>query len=406
MHELEEEENETEKKAVVEDGNVDGKESSEVVLTVDETSAGDDQPVTKNSKDLSLDAKKRLLVCAIDDNPYLSNDHLEQLVDDVGSDFLTEEQQVKLDKRLESIAAKRYDDEASRRGSVSRISQSKAKEIAEAMGYSVNDADPDIVMTPSGSVFAGDGALSMATGVAIDDEDAMDNFDEEDCSRCVLLRKPVVGKNDGGACCSDCFVNGSFDFKSTIYHMNDEHHSCGPDFPASEAALLVEAGHTEEAERLQAEWRHVHAVWHKNHPKDKDKSMCPEGDHELCQPEYGFGCTAEEEEARVYIEDHNMDFHERCPEDFPMYGMRTADGEPFTAEQVDLVCALWRHSHNRHEFCRAYVEMGFAEFECSLEVCEADEAQWANEVRLREAAMGPVEPLQLASPAVMTDMGL
>jgi len=393
------------------DSNMSSTTSTSNTNTKNDSADNSSASVNAYSPTLSLDAKRALLRASTTGEAVLTDKQLEALVDDVGTDFLPPAEQAKLDARLEQIAMNNYDEDVKRRGSVtsiSRVSRSQAQDIARAMGYSVDHENPDIVMTPSGSVFAGEGSLSHATGVLTLEEGADDvaNLDEEECARCILLKKEVIGKNDGGACCADCFTNGTFDFKSTIYHMNDEHHSCGLDFPESEAEILRQAGHGEEVDRLRAEWRHVHAVWHHNHPKESDKDMCPAGDHDLCLPEYGFGCTVEEEQARLCIENHNMDFHDTCPEDFPVYGMRTPEGEAFTPEQVDLVCALWRHSHNRHELCRPYVEMGFAEFECTTEMCIADEKRWQEELAEREKLTFDSSEMQIASAEDMSGLGL
>jgi len=223
--------------------------------------------------------------------------------------------------------------------------------------------------------------------------------DEYECTRCVLIGRDPVGVNDGGACCRQCFAEATPDFFATTYHANGEHHACGPDFPESEAELYARAGHAADIPRLRAEWRHAHAEWHAANPTSR--LSCPLGDHALCRPEYGLGCTEEEIEALGQVVQHNADVHDTCPEDYPTLMMRRPDGIAFTVSETAFALALWRHSHLRHELCGPYIQNSYPEFDCSAGEAAAHAEEWAQICEDRAAGRPTVDNvLSLTVPAM------
>ena len=237
------------------------------------------------------------------------------------------------------------------------------------------------------------------------EDDEYQDDDEYECARCILVGREPVGSNDGGACCRQCFAEATPDFFATTYHANNEHHACGPDFPESEAALYERAGHGDMVPRLRAEWRHAHAEWHAANgtaPGTPAGALpCPSGDHSLCEPEHGLGCTAAEAEALSQVLAHNADVHDCCPEDYPVLMMRRPDHVAFTNSEVAFALALWRHSHLRHEFCGPYVANGYPEFDCSLATAAEHAAEWEQVVADRAAGRPALDNmLTLSVPSI------
>jgi hypothetical protein len=131
--------------------------------------------------------------------------------------------------------------------------------------------------------------------------------------------------------------------RQVVRHHNNQHDKCPRDYPESQIRFIAMRS-KDAIEHWKAEWHHAH------------------GDHDLCKPQYMFGCTTEEKLQYDQLERHQQGEHSHCPPDFPNYLLKpdvSQGSQPIAViQELDVATkraweAQWKHEHGEHALCRA-----------------------------------------------------